>query len=61
MELLKDDNKTRLKRRDLQINEEEKETINNLTKSYVRVVLRNIDVSFLSGIYLFIQFILLSQ
>ena len=61
MELLKDDSQTRLKRRNLQVNEEEKETINNLTESYVRVVLRNIDKSFLSGIYLFIQFIILSR
>ena len=54
MELLKDDSQTRLKRRNLQVNEEEKETINNLTESYVRVVLRNIDKSFyLVFIYLF--------
>ena len=61
MELLKDDSQTRLKRGNLQVNAEEKETINNLTESYVRVVLRNIDKSFLSVIYIFIQFIILSR
>ena len=50
MKLLKDDPKTRLKRCNLQIDEEKEEKMNSLTERYIKAMIWNIDERFPSDV-----------